>query len=315
MEIDLTQIISKFAERRIGVQRLLSSYNILRIKRFLILTLMIFLFKTLTFIFLNPSQPASPIYFPLGITFSLFYLLGNIAFCGLFLGSLIAYLLKDFSSASIPLYLIADIGGGYLGAMLSQKILTSEIRPFANWQEMLKFLKVNAFITCPFVCLFQMMGVICSPNIEGDSVALIGLLSLLWLSDLNGILVVSGFLLSWTCVFYSREKVSPFPISSFILFIISIYLFMFSADIFYLLLFAMAISFIWALLCGYLIATALLFLIAFSYLMVISTQAQFSLQYLGLILYACLLILLFAYAMAMLWVGHVVTNNSSVPAQ
>lgn len=292
-------------------QGLLSPYNILRIKRYFTQTLMLCLFQTFTCLFLDPSQLTISINLSLGISFTMFFLLGNSAFLGLFLGCLTACFLKNYTILSTFLYLASNVGIGYLGAILCQKILSSEIRPFANGAETIKFIKINALLISPLASLFQMLGLMYPETGSWDSVISLGLKNLiqqyiqLWFFNLNGILVISSFLLSWTYIFHSREKISPIPIPAFILLIIALYLFVYSNSVIYLLLFSMAISFLWALFFGYLIATALIFIISIFYIIALSSQKQFLLEPFGMELNGILPLVLFIFIITMLWMGHV----------
>ena len=181
------------------------SYIFIILKRFSLQTLMVLIFQYLVITNLTFSLPVSPMYPPIGIAFVMFYLLGNNALLGLLLGGLLGYLIKGFVLQSALLYLTADIGASYLGSLLCQKIFTSDIRSFAKLSEMFEFLKINAFITCFFSALARIGAIFLKVELTFyDCLNL-------WISDLNGIVVLSGFLLSWAYVPFSREKICEWP--------------------------------------------------------------------------------------------------------
>ena len=64
-------------------------------------------------------------YPPTGIAFIMFYLLGSNAFPGIVLGGFCGYILKGMPIVSTMLYLTADMGCGYLGALLCQNIFST----------------------------------------------------------------------------------------------------------------------------------------------------------------------------------------------
>ena len=80
---------------------------------------------------------------PMGISFMMFYLLGKNAFMGIFLSSFCGYVVKGMPMLSIILYLIADIGCGWWGAMLCQNTFSVDLRIFLNLREVITFVKIN----------------------------------------------------------------------------------------------------------------------------------------------------------------------------
>lgn len=243
-------------------------YNWIRAKRFLLKTTVIFIFQYLTIINLTFSS-ALPMYPPMGIAFIMFYLLGNQAFFGLLLGEICAYFLKGLPFDFFFCYLTADIGCGWLGAFLCQTIFPSEMRMFSNWREWLSFIKVNAVITCLLSSFLRLTPLILTHKINSKFL-LIQWLNL-WLADLNSVLIMTSFLLSWWSVLFNRVKISEKEISKILVFVILGFivlsiLFVKNALLIYLIITAMVLALHLAFRHGYLIATAMLYMISTIYL-------------------------------------------------
>lgn len=308
----MTKLPALISERN---NHYLRSYNLTRIKRYLFHTLVIFIFQYQAIINLPISSPALPFFPPMGIAFVAFYLLGSNALLGLIVAGFLAYSLKGLSAASILLYLIADVGCGSLGAILSQFIFSSDIKPFAKGREVIKFIQTNFFITCFLSSIFRFIALILHMKANLDASSDINLKVLcynfldLWLSDFNAVLILSGFLFSWVTVPFSREKISTKTIKKFpfILFIIGIVISLLlikNLEMIYLYLLAMCLSGYMAYLYGYLIAMALLFIMSNLYLIYFIVQQQQFLMYFGLGLYTLVPVALLLYILCMLYLGH-----------
>lgn len=281
-------------------------FNILRLKRFILLTLFIFIFQYITCINLKSLWPAFPMYPPIGISFVMFYLFGFSSFIGLILGGFLGYYINDFSLSTIILYLIADIGGGYIGAKLSQNIFSSDIRIFAHGHEINRFILKNAFFTCLFSATMRLVALMIEQYKIVGTIPypeLIYNLINFWLSDLNGLLVISSLILSWIYVPFSREKISRkpitfYPIVIFILLvifpIINIHQFF---DI-YLLIPALIISLFIANLYGSFVITAQMFIFSTLYLSYFIIYKQNYLINLGQPNYSLVIIFLLTYILA-----------------
>ena len=168
---------------------------------------------------------------------------------------------------SIILYLIADIGCGWWGAMLCQNTFSVDLRIFLNLREVITFVKINTFITCLISGFIRATAFILKHNIVVDPKALFYIYLNFWLADLNAVLILSGFLLSWIYVPFSRENISERTIKKFsvimlLAFIVIFVLFMKNHAMLYLIAVAIigALYFSW--IYGHLVATALLFIIS-----------------------------------------------------
>src|SRR5436305_351248 len=69
----------------------LTQYYVMAAKSLFFKNILIFIFQYLIILNINFTQPALPLYPPIGLAFTLFYVLGPNAFPGLFLGSLFGY--------------------------------------------------------------------------------------------------------------------------------------------------------------------------------------------------------------------------------
>jgi hypothetical protein len=292
--------------------RYVLSYTIIRFQRFSIQILWVFLFQYLAIVQSLFSFPSLPFYPPIGIAFFLFYLLGNNAFLGILLASIFAYPLKEFPVFSSA-YILADIGVAYLSARLCQKTLSSDIRPFSNGREVLKFLKINMFISCPLSSILRMLAFFEDAKFfESKANPISFVLQDIFLyyidfamSDLSSILIFSSFLLSWVYVFYSREKISPFPIPAFIFTNVLLYVLFEKIDISILFLVAIILSVLWSYIFGYIIATALMFLLSIASLGYFIAQKQYYTVNVSLPIQTATYLFLVLYVLIILRVGHI----------
>jgi hypothetical protein len=253
-------------------------------------TAMIFVIQYLTILYTHLSFPALPMYAPIGIAFVMFYLLGNNAVWGLVLGSFCGYLVRGLSISPLILYSIADVGCGFIGAFLSQRILSSDIKPFENRQECVQFIVINALITCVLSSSLRIMTVKFNLYHYID----------LWLGDLNATLIFSGLLLTWLCVPFSREKIFTRPINKLPLIVFSIsaavYIILMPAETWiYLIIATMVFSVYLSYVYGSLIGTALLFLVSSTYQIYFMLFKQYYYLEFGLTLYTVIPIALFVY--------------------
>jgi len=247
------------------------SYQWIKIKNLLIQTMIIFIFQYLTTVNLPFSYPGLAMYPPMGIAFVMFYLLGKNAFPGIILGGFCGYLLKGMPMVSTLLYLMADIGCGYLGARLCQNIFSTDIRILLNLREGIQFFKTNALITCLFSGFTRTFSFILSCKESQDIGTVFFTYINLWFADLNAILILFSFLLSWVYVPFSRERISKKSIHKIEIFllialVVFLMLFMKNDGTIYVMIVSMLLSLYWSQAYGHLVATALLFIIANLYL-------------------------------------------------
>lgn len=169
------------------------------------------------------SYPALPWYPPMGLAFIWFYLLGNNAFWGLLLGSVLGYGLQGLSCASVCLYLCADMIGGYWGAKLCQNSFSSDIRLFKDIKEWFDFFIKQAAYACVVSASFRWLAMFVNQSNQ-TSVNMntwIGYYIDLWLADLNAVMILSAFLLPWITLPFSRGKMRAELYLSAILFVVA----------------------------------------------------------------------------------------------
>lgn len=296
--------------------RYLYHYYWISTKRFILQTVLIAIFQYITTMSMPFSAPELPAYPPIGLAFSFFYLLGRSAFWGVLLGGFSAYLLKGLSLFSTGLYLTADIGSGFLAAVLCQKILTADIRTFTNLREFFRFIKANAFVTAVFSSTLRMTAFLLSQQDYINIKLLLFYYIDLWLADLNGILVVSGLLLSWAYVPFSREEILKKPIERIPLVALAVCLFfslfLFKKIIFlYFILAFMLGSIVCFRQYGYLAATVLLFINGTFYLAYFIGFKSYYVQAYGLPWYTLAPVILLLFMIGILAKSQMVSIHSA----
>ncbi len=289
----------------------LRKYNFIRIKRFLIQTILAFIFQYMTIMALPLTLPALPLYPPIGIAFILFYLLGSNAIFGLFLGEALALFLKGMPIESIILYLIADLGLGVLGAHVCQNTFSKDVKPFSSLNEVLKFIG-NIAVICIVSSLIR-MGVLWftlawhNQGAEITSVTQFNTILVLlnfvnfWFADFNAIMMLSLFIFSWITVPFSRIRISnksvniPYMIGLIVLFALVSAFFVVNPWFAYVLLLAMIFAVFMAYYYGYLIGTLILFVISSLYLSHFIVLKPYYVTLFGLSLYTFTGIILFLF--------------------
>ena len=140
----------------------------------------------------------------------------------------------------------------------------------------------------------------------------------LWLSDLNAILILSSFLLSWSYIPFSREKISDqtitkIPTITLGAFIMLSVFFMKKIELGYLIIAAMIIATYASKIYGYLIATLLLFIISTIFLSYFIAVKQQYVQNFGLELYTLIPATLLVFVICILYAGYCHHRNMLVP--
>jgi len=288
----------------------LFSYNMMRSNRFLIKTFVLFFIQYLSISSLNISYPGIPIYLPIANAFLLFYFLGNTAFLGLLLGGLFAYALKGLPTIIILQNLTADIGGGYFGALLCRNVFSSDVKPFSNTKELIIFLSINAFITCPLSSIIRIITPKWGCNVSSSLNTLLYQFANIELASLNAIIILSYFTLTWYCVPFSREKISKKSINKlsvvvFALFMVGMILLLRDRESIYILSIGMFLFIYAAYYYGCLIGSLLLFIISNLYLVYFIIHQQYYLEYLGPKLYLAVSILILIYSLCLLYISQV----------
>lgn len=288
----------------------LFSYNTMRFKRFLIKTLVVFFIQYLSISSLNISYPGAPLYLPIANAFILFYFLGNTAFLGLLLGGLFAYALKGLPLMLILQNLTADISGGYLSAFLCGNVFSSDVKPFSNTKELVCFLIISAFVTCPLSGIIRVTALTRGSNAPFSLNTLFYQFANIEVAALNAIIILSYFTLTWYCVPFSRERVSKesinkLPMVVFALFMLGMILLLKHRESIYLLSIGMFLFGYAGYYYGCLIGALLLFIISNLYSVYFLIHQHYYLERFGPELYLFIPILLLLYAISLLYISQV----------
>ena len=307
-QLYLNNEIPKLVTQNNSKNYFLWNYNKIRIKRFAIHTVVIFIFQFLIIVNLTLEYPTLPMHPPIGVAFVMFYLFGNNAFLGLLLSEFYGYFLHNLPTNIIFSHLFADLFGGWLGSHLCKDVLFFNTNHLTNAHEVLKFIKKNAFITCFISSLTRMLPTVLTDKLNCGSKILLYNYIDLWLADLNAILIIASFILSWTYVLFNQYRISDQKIkqSSIIIlitFIIFSMMFMKKIELIYLIIITMMLTVYCAYYYGYLIATFLLFIVSCIYLTYFMAFKNQYLLYFSLPLYTLTSIILLLFTICMLYVN------------
>ena len=289
-------------------------YNKIRVKRFLIHNFIIFILQFLIIINLTFQHPALPMYPPIGIAFIMFYLFGSNAFFGLLLSEFCGLFIHGLPINTICFYLFADLVAAWLMVYLSQNIFFLAIEPMVIRHKLLNFIK-KILIACSISSLIKAFPIIITCKSYYNYPTLLYNYIDLWLADLNAILIMSSFVLSWIYIPFSQynishKKIKKSSIIALIFFIISSILFMKNIQLIYLIIINMIIAIYWAYYYGYLIATFLLFIVSSIYLTYFIAAKNQYLLYFGVPLYTLVGIILLLFIICMLYTSLMFDKKS-----
>lgn len=183
------------------------AYHLKSMQRFLMHTLMAFFVQYFSIIHLALAYPMLSIHPPIGSSLALFYLLGENAWGGIFLGGLCAYGLHGLSISFVVLYVLADIACGYWGAYYCRTLFSSDWSVFTSTRDWYKFIK-TIFIPCLFSSALRMSAVLLNtPHPVSTKLFFYEALNF-WVADLNAVIVYAAFVLTWISVYLKQEKIS-----------------------------------------------------------------------------------------------------------
>lgn len=253
--------------------------------------------------FTYPPLPINP---AMGAAFAMLYLLGNTTLLGLFLGSFAAYFFHGLTMSSIFLYMIADLGGSYIGVHLCRSVFSSDFAVYTHSKEGLRFVMINAFTSCLLSSVLRIVAVmlyVANPM----SLKTLGYYWVnFWLADLNGIIVLSGFFLSWISVYLGREAILhkniPKHHTKIVwLFMITGILLLKKAEFMVIaVLFSLYISYCY----GVLMATVSSYILTIVFLRYFIIYQQVHLDYLGLHLYTLIPCALLFFLLFIMYIGQ-----------
>lgn len=287
-------------------KKYLRSWNKIRAKRFAGQFLIIFICQYIAITQVAFSLPSAAMYPPMGVAFVMLYLFGGSSIIALLCVGFCAYFLKGFTAEFIIFYLIADVGACSVGVLLCQNSFSSD-NPWAdNLGEWLGFIAVNLGITSLISSITRMIPIYLNNYTHMTNTTLFYNFIDLWLADLNAILVLFGFSITWLYLSYSRGSVTPngkikkIPLLSALFFIILSALFMQRYAFNYLIAISMLLSLYLS--CKYriIIATALLYFTSFLYLAHFTINKYQFLQNYGIEYYTLIPMILFIYSAGML---------------
>lgn len=309
LKIKLPTLLSNYQHN----QNYFCAYTLIKIKRFLIQTILIFVLQFLTMFNMGDSYTILPMYPPIGMAFVIFDLLGKNALCGLLLGELCIYFIKGQPLEAVILYIIADLGCSYIGTILCQNVFSSDLKPFSNWRELCKFLCINALTTCSISTLLRIYAI----RVAGLANLTFIQIICLWLSEITAILIFYVLVCSWLYGLFSKEKISNKTLSkthiyTIIAFIAGTILFIKKIQFIYLIIGTLILSIYYAYLYGYLIGIMLLFIVASIYSSYFIAHGVKYVTKFGYNLYSITYIGLLLYTAVILYVGHYCSKKGSV---
>lgn len=178
-------------------------------KRRLIEYYFVFLFQSISTFFLN-AEISTPIYFPVGMAFTLIYLRGERVIPMLFIGGFVSYIANTGNIISSLQMTFLDVLSGWGLAIIGHKVILSDVRPFKNIIIFLKFLSFSSIFLLFTSCA---RGLIININYLN-----------IFLAEINSVVILSGYILN---SIYKSEKrlINKFTSS---LFLLSIVLFLLS---------------------------------------------------------------------------------------
>ena len=306
--MDLQSYINNTIPRFIDKNKFVNHYqryNIIRFKRFLLHTTLIFVCQFLIIVNLKFDSPALPLYPPIGVAFVMFYLFGINALPGLILSEILGFLIYNLPINIILLYCFADLFSGWIGSYICNNISFLDVNISINKRTLKEFIIKNAIVVLLFSSSIKIFAM-SSLSSSWVNKTLIYNFIQVWIADLNAIIIIPSCILSWLYVLFNRHNVSTKNITttSVIALITFVVLSVFFIKQFYLIsliIIGMLGSIYYAYYHGYLIATLLLFILSSIYL---TYFIYFKIQYVlyfGKSLYTLTSLILFLFSIIMLY--------------
>jgi hypothetical protein len=178
-------------------------YQIKKLKRFVWHFLLIFICQFMAIGISSFQGFIPPLYPPMGVAFVTVYLFGSVAAFALLLADIVAYLLQNFSIKAVFFYTAADIIPAFLVTSLTKNTFKTYDFTSNQWRDWLRFILITMGITCLMSASFR-LPVYWMPMTESSFSSVLYAYIMLWLADINAILVLFSFSISWLYVMYSR---------------------------------------------------------------------------------------------------------------
>lgn len=294
----------------------LRTWNKIRAKRFFGQFIIVFICQYIAIMQVFFSLPSAPMYPPMGVAFVILYLFGGSSSIALLCVGCCAYFLKGFSATTIFFYLIADVGVGYFGVWLCQNSFASDNPWSANPKEWFGFIAINLCVTSLLSSAIRMIPILLNTNPAMALASLFYNYITFWLADLNAILVLFGFSITWLYLAYSRGAIVPDGKMGKIPFLVVLICIVFSAlflqrlEFNYFIAMSMLLSLYLSFKYRIIIATALLYFTSFLYQAHFTVGKQPFLQDYGLEIYTLVPVILFIYSAAMLCLSSVGSHRA-----
>lgn len=282
----------------------LRAWNRIRARRYAGQFFIVFICQYIAIMQVLFSLPIPPMYPPMGVAFVMLYLFGGSSIIALLCVGTVAYFLKGFSNVFVFFYLIADIGVCFLGVLLCQNRFSTDNPWSDNLKEWIGFITINLCITSFVSGLIRIIPILLTTNMT-VTVLFYNFINL-WLADLNAILVLFGFSITWLHLAYSRgpvildEKIEKIPVFAVLVCIILSAWFMKQIEFYYLIAMSMLLSLYLSYRYRIIMATGLLYFISFLYFAHFMIDKQQFLQRHGIEFYTLVPIVLFIYSAGML---------------
>ncbi|MBT6206932.1 MAG: hypothetical protein HOI53_02795 [Francisellaceae bacterium] len=174
--------------KKINIDYEYIKYLMLLSKRYMVELTMIFIFQYSCIFFISTKVLVPPFNATLGLAFALFYIRGARVFPGILLALLCAYILAGYSFSQIIFVTMLYMFLGLIGAHWAHRFIRSDVMPFAD----LKVLKRFFFLAMTLGGI----STICKIAMGDNNGSAWNEVLETWCSDINGILIFGGYLLS-----------------------------------------------------------------------------------------------------------------------
>lgn len=306
----LSTILPKYIEPT-SVQMHWFYYQAKRLKRFVLHFLLFFICQFIAIGCVSFKGIVPPMYPPMGVAFVILYLFGWMSIFALFFADICAYLLQNFSIESLIFYLVADIVPAIVVTSLWKNMFKTDDFESNQWQVWFRFILITMFFTCLLsACIRLSVFYFYRPQLSYSAVFYRFIQ--LWFADINGVIILFSFLISWLYFMYSRSLVLKGTViikkTSFWLFLFCLGFALGSLKSFafcYWILASMLLSFYLTYQSGMVLGTAFMYGISFLYFAYFTVQREDFIFHYGLKFYTLISIVLFIYNISILCAANV----------
>lgn len=167
------------------------SYLLLCFKRYIVETTMVFIFQYSGIFFISSSIQYPPFNAPLGLAFSIMYIRGHRAILGVVLAMFCSYIISGHEIIYSFYTTISYITISYIMTKVAHKFFRSDVLPFASLKTLCSFIVLSGIGCLPLFLIRYFIG-----NIE------ISTAYFKYISEINGILLFGGYLLTMAYIPY-----------------------------------------------------------------------------------------------------------------